>query len=179
MMKKKVLLLAVLALLLTAGCGEAREDSAHPPADVKPVEGASEDGQAEKGPSEEDPSQQSLSEEIAAEISRTEEQEKVVEKKQEAATTQPEMNKTAEEMYQLWDDTLNAVWKLLEASLSEADMDALRKEELQWIASKEAEVRAAGLENEGGSIQPLVEAMTGAELTRARVYELAEYAEAR
>ena len=42
-----------------------------------------------------------------------------------------------------------------------------------------AEVRAAGLENGGGSIQPLVEAMTGAELTRARVYALAGYAEAR
>lgn len=174
MMKKKVLLLAVLALLLTAGCGEAREDSAHPPADVKAAEGASKEGQ-----SEEAPSQQSLSEKIAVEISRTEEQEKAVEKKQKAATTQPEMNTTAEEMYRLWDDTLNAVWKLLEASLDEADMDALREEELQWIASKEAEVRAAGLENEGGSIQPLVEAMTAAELTRARVYALAEYAEAR
>ncbi len=179
MMKKKMLLLAVLVLLLTAGCGEAREHSAPPPADAKAAEGGSGEGQAEAVLSEDAASRQSLSEEIAAEISRTEEQEKVVEKKQEAATTQPEMNTTAEEMYQLWDDTLNAVWKLLEASLSEADMDALRKEELQWIASKEAEVRAAGLENEGGSIQPLVESMTGAELTRARVYALAGYAEER
>ncbi len=121
--------------------------------------------------------EQSLSERIAMEISFAEEQEKEVEKKQEAAVTQPEMNESAEEMYQLWDDTLNIVWKLLEANLDTADMEALRKEEMEWIASKDAEVQAAGLENEGGSLQPLLEAMKAAELTKARVYELAKYAE--
>jgi len=119
--------------------------------------------------------EQSLSEKIAAEISYAREQEKELEKKQGKAGTQLEMNETAKEMYQLWDDTLNAVWKLLEADLSEADMDALRKEETEWIVSKEAEVRAAGLENEGGSLQPLLEAMKAAELTKARVYELTKY----
>lgn len=123
--------------------------------------------------------EQSLSEKIAMEISTAEEQEKEVEKKQEEAVTQLEMNETAQEMYQLWDDTLNAVWKLLEADLSESDMDILRKEEKEWIASKDAEVQKAGLENEGGSLQPLLEAVTAAELTKARVYELAEYAEGR
>lgn len=44
--------------------------------------------------------------------------------------------------------------------------------ERDWIASKDAEVLAAGLENEGGSLQPLLEATTAAELTKARVYEL-------
>ena len=38
-------------------------------------------------------------------------------------------------------------------------------------------MQAAGLENESGSIQPLVEAITAAELTKARGYELAKYAE--
>lgn len=124
-------------------------------------------------------SQQSLSEKIAMEISYAGEREKEVEKKQEEAATQPEMNATAEEMYRLWDDTLNAVWGLLETNLDEADMEVLRKEEREWIASKDAEVQAAGLENGGGSMQPLLEAMRAAELTKARVYELAEYAEER
>lgn len=123
--------------------------------------------------------EQSLSERIAMEISIAGEQEKEVEKKQKEAATQPEMNETAEEMYQLWDDTLNVVWKLLEADLSGSDMEILRKEEKEWIASRDAEVQAAGLENEGGSLQPLLEAMKAAELTKARVYELAEYAEER
>ena len=119
--------------------------------------------------------EQSFSERIAAEISYAREQEKEVEKKQEEAGTQAEMNIAAAEMYQLWDDTLNTVWKLLEANLNETDMDALRKEENEWIASKEAEVQAAGLDVEGGSLQPLVEAMKAAELTKARVYELTKY----
>lgn len=123
--------------------------------------------------------EQSLSERIAMEISVAEEQEKEVKKKQEEAATQLEMNETAEEMYQLWDDTLNVVWKLLESDLNESDMEILRKEEKEWIASRDAEVQAAGLENEGGSLQPLQEAMKAAELTKARVYELAEYVEGR
>ena len=71
---------------------------------------------------------------------------------------------------------MNIVWGLLEANLSEADMEVLRKEEKEWIAFKDAEVQAAGQECEGGSIQPSVEASRAADLTKARVYELAEYA---
>lgn len=123
--------------------------------------------------------EQSLSERIAMEISYAEEQEKQVEKMQKEAVTQTEMNESAAELYRLWDDTLNVVWRLLEADLDTADMEALRKEELEWIASKDAEVQAVRQEHEGGSAQPLDEAMKAAELTKARVYELAEYAEGR
>lgn len=92
------------------------------------------------------------------------------------AITQMDMNITAAEMYQLWDDTLNIVWGLLEENLNEEDMEILRKEEREWIASRDAEVQAAGQECGGGSIQPSVEAAIAADLTKARVYELAEYA---
>ncbi|MCI8453290.1 MAG: DUF1311 domain-containing protein [Lachnospiraceae bacterium] len=185
MKKRMLLLLAVMALLLTAGCGK-EEDSAQLPASVEIAEDESEEGEAREGLSGdsaaktlsgEAASEQSLSERIAVEISYAEEQEKEVEKKQEEAVTQPEMNETAKEMYRLWDDALNGVWRLLEANLNEADMEVLRKEEREWIASKDAKVQAAGLENGGGSMQPLVEAMKAAELTKERVYELAEYAE--
>ena len=154
MKKRLLLLLTILTLLFIASCGKA------------------EDGQTGEAAF-----QQNLSERIAKEISDAGEREKEVEKQQAEASTQPEMNKTAEEMYRLWDDTLNIVWKLLEENLSEADMEALRGEEKAWIASRDAEVQAAGLENEGGSLQPLLEAETAAELTKARVYELAKYAD--
>lgn len=136
------------------------------------------DGPSGESPeqTDEDSFQENLFEKIAMEISCAEEQEKEIEKKQEEAVTQQEMNLTAAEMYRLWDDTLNLVWGLLEANLNEADMEALRKEEREWITFKDAEVQAAGQENGGGSIQPLLEAMRAAELTKARVYELAEYA---
>ena len=130
----------------------------------------------EEGQAEAAASQPSLSDEITAEISYAEEREKEIEKKQKAAVTQMDMNLTAAEMHQMWDDTLNIVWGLLEANLSEADMEVLRKEEREWIAFKDAEVQAAGQECEGGSIQPSVEASRAADLTKARVYELAEYA---
>ena len=123
--------------------------------------------------------EQSLSERIAMEISYAEEREKEVEKMQKEAVTQTEMNESAAELYRLWDDALNVVWRLLEADLDTADMEALREEEMEWIASKDAEVQAAGQEHEGGSAQPLDEAMKAAELTKARVYELAKYAEGR
>lgn len=128
------------------------------------------------GQTDGDLSQQNLSEKIAMEISCAEEQEKEIEKKQKEATTQMEMNLTAAEMYQMWDDTLNHVWGLLEENLNEADMEALRNEEREWITFKDAEVQAAGQECGGGSIQPSIEASVAAELTKARVYELAGYA---
>lgn len=122
--------------------------------------------------------QSNFLDEINAKISYTEKQEKKVEIKQEQAETQADMNQTANEMYELWDDTLNAVWKILEANLNKTDMETLRKEERKWVKFKEEEMKAAGEENEGGSMQPLLEAMKGAELTKARVYELAKYAKA-
>ena len=92
-------------------------------------------------------SQQSLSEKIAMEISYAGEREKEVEKKQEEAATQPEMNATAEEMYRLWDNAFSIVPKLPEASLNEADMEVLQNEERVRTASKDTQVQAAGLEN--------------------------------
>lgn len=138
-----------------------------------------EEPEQEEQTQQQDSPQQNLSERIAKEISDAEEQEKEIEKKQREAVTQMDMNITAAQMYQMWDNTLNVVWKLLEANLNEADMEVLRKEERAWIASKEAQVQAVGQECGGGSIQPSLEAGIAVELTKARVYELAAYAEGR
>lgn len=134
---------------------------------------------AEEGFSSSIYEEQSLSERISMEISFAEELERDIDAKIQEADTQQEMNQIAQEGYQKWDETLNIVWKLLEANLGEAEMEALRKEEREWIIYKDEQVQAAGLENEGGSMQPLVEATKAAELTKARVYELAKYAEGR
>lgn len=120
--------------------------------------------------------EESLSERIAAEISYAEEQDAALEAKLQESNTQLEMNEISAEIYQMWDDTLNAVWKLLEAELDDAAMEALRTEERTWINTKEAEVKAAREEVEGGSMQPMIESTKAAELTKKRVYELAEYA---
>lgn len=91
------------------------------------------------------------------------------------AATQREMTEITSEIYKLWDSELNEIWSRLNEKLDTAEMDALKAEEREWIKYKETEIRKAGAEYEGGSMRPMVESQKGAELTRARVYELAKY----
>ena len=121
--------------------------------------------------------QQSLAERIAMEISFAEESGAELEAQIQEAATQADMNEIGAELFRTWDDTLNIVWKLLESELDAETMEVLRAEEREWIAIKDEAVKAAGQEFEGGSLQPMAEAMKAAELTKERVYELAEYAQ--
>ena len=88
---------------------------------------------------------------------------------------QQEMNRLSGELYMLWDDELNSMWGRIREILPEDEMAQLTAEELDWIAEKEAAVAEAGAEMEGGSMQPLLENTKAAEITRTRVYELAQY----
>ena len=118
----------------------------------------------------------SLSERIAEEISYAEERGAELETKLQEAATQLDMNTTSAELLKIWDDALNTVWKLLESELDDAKMETLRTEERNWIANKDEQVKAAGQEYEGGSMKSMAESMKAVELTKERVYELAEYA---
>lgn len=89
--------------------------------------------------------------------------------------TQFEYNEKTGQLYQMWDSDLNAIWSELKASLDEEAFAQLLAEQREWIATKEKEVKAAGSEFEGGSMQPMVMNQKAAELTKARVYELLEY----
>ena len=91
--------------------------------------------------------------------------------------SQAELNEKSQQLYQIWDSELNAVWDVLKQTLDEEAMNALTLEEREWIAEKEAAVSEAGAEYEGGSLQPMVENQKAAELTKARVYELLELLE--
>jgi len=88
--------------------------------------------------------------------------------------TQADLNEKSQQMYEIWDLTLNEIWKILKRNLNEEDMAALTKEQLDWIAMKEASMKEAGAEVEGGSMYALVVYQRGAELTKERVYELME-----
>lgn len=87
---------------------------------------------------------------------------------------QMELNERSGELYKLWDDELNSIWARLKEKLPEEEMAALLTEQRAWITYKESEVEAAGAEYESGSMRPLIENDRAAELTRERVYELAE-----
>ncbi len=98
-----------------------------------------------------------------------------LEKKLQNAQTQLDMTEISNEMYLVWDDTLNIIWRILQSELDEDAMDALTIEERAWIAEKETAVKEAAEGCEGGSIQPMIEAQKAAEMTKERVYELLEY----
>ena len=87
---------------------------------------------------------------------------------------QSTMNSTAAERYYLWDGLLNRMWDYFKETLPEDEMKSLTAQQVKWIAEKEAAVKAAGAEVEGGSMQPLAEYGVAAEYTEARVREWLE-----
>ena len=86
--------------------------------------------------------------------------------------SQTDYNLKTGDLYALWDDTLNDLWGVLEKTLSKDEMDSLTEEENVWIADKDKQIADAGSEVEGGSMQPMLENMKGAELTEERVRQL-------
>lgn len=112
---------------------------------------------------------------IDAELEQLEEEaQQMNDKLQSGELAQLEMNRLSGEIFQLWDDELNSLWSRLKEKLDADAMEELTKEEREWIKWKDQEVKAAGKEMEGGSMQPLLENDKAAELTRKRVYELAD-----
>ncbi len=88
---------------------------------------------------------------------------------------QQDMNQHSAEWYQLWDDELNSLWSRLSDELDAETKARVLEEQRAWIKRKEENVKAAGMQALGGSLQPLLESETAGEMTRARVYILAGY----
>ncbi len=113
---------------------------------------------------------------VKRELESVEEAAKSLENKiQTEELTQLELNETTMEIYRLWDDELNQIWSYLKLKLDAESMERITADEREWISYKESEISNAGADYEGGSIQAMIENEKGAELTKARVYELAEY----
>ena len=90
------------------------------------------------------------------------------------AVTQADLNGKAQELYVLWDTALNELWADLEDTLPEDEFDLLLDQQLTWIDDKEAAVKEAGKDVEGGSMYPLITNAEAAAITEQRVYELFE-----
>lgn len=91
------------------------------------------------------------------------------------AETQMEMNLYSGDLYQLWDDELNSLWKRLSKELNPEMKKKVLKQQRAWIKRKDENVKSAGDMVSGGSIQSLVCNSRAAEMTRVRVYVLAKY----
>lgn len=112
---------------------------------------------------------------IALIVSNAEAKSKELEEMLQESQTQTDMNLTSGQLYSLWDDTINSVWQILKESMEERDFSNLLAEQLLWIERKEIAVNAAAAEYQGGSMAALAANQKAVELTRERVYELAEY----
>lgn len=88
---------------------------------------------------------------------------------------QQEMNYTTGQWYQLWDDELNSLWSRLTEELDAEAKEQILEEQREWIKLKEKNVKSAGEEVMGGSLQPQLENTVAKSMTRARVYVLAGY----
>lgn len=123
-----------------------------------------------------EPVQEGQASSIEEELEKIAQQASVLrEKLNQETLSQDDMNRIASELFMLWDDELNSMWSRLKEILPAETMSRLTDEEVAWISEKESAVAAAGAEVAGGSMQPFVENTKAAELTEARVHELAEY----
>ena len=112
---------------------------------------------------------------VRMEINGAEEQTAALNRRMQAAQTQTELNQLADQKFQVWDNELNSVWKRLEGTLSKDAMERLRAEERTWISRKEKAMQQEAAAYGSGSMASMAYAEKGTELTRARVYVLAEY----
>lgn len=84
------------------------------------------------------------------------------------------MNQGMADLLTLWDDELNSIWKRLIEKLPASEKEAFVKEQQAWIKQKDANADAAEVENGGGSAGPTFRYFREEEMTRVRVYYLAE-----
>lgn len=91
--------------------------------------------------------------------------------------TEPQQHRNiiSSELYFLWDNELNSLWKKIFKELNPIEKKKLLIQQRKWIKRKEENVEMAGQPFEGGSIQPFIHNTRAIEMTRARVYTLAKY----
>lgn len=114
---------------------------------------------------------------IAMIISAAESKSKPLEEELQSDVSQTELNIASGELYNVWDEAINSVWGILRETMDERDFALLLEQQLVWIERKELEIQRAVAGYQGGSIAALVANQTATEITRQRVYELAEYLE--
>lgn len=119
--------------------------------------------------------EQTLAESIQDELAEVEAKSCEYENADWGSMPQQEMNQFTAQWYQLWDDELNSLWSRLTDELDAETKAEILDEQRKWIKRKEQNIRGAGAEAFGGSLQPQLENSVAEEMTRARAYILAGY----
>ncbi|WP_297639089.1 lysozyme inhibitor LprI family protein [uncultured Clostridium sp.] len=87
-------------------------------------------------------------------------------------STQADMNSQSGEVYRMWDDKINEIWKVLEKRLPKSRLETLRTKQLAWIKEKDVRQKKIEKEYKDGSIILLAVNSELAEMTRERCYYL-------
>ncbi len=88
------------------------------------------------------------------------------------AQAQNDMNICADKDYRAADAVLNKVYKDMTKGMDAHTLDLLRKSQRAWIAFRDAECTYQNVENEGGSIYPMVYSGCLTRLTKLRTQQL-------
>jgi len=182
---RKLVVMLVTASLCLGGCGRVENDhkdnSVNNEIIVTTEKSEQESSATIQEPSSEELESLETEEKIDIDVNSmleaTEQEAALLQKKltEDASLTQRDMNELSYEIYMIWDDLLNELWGVLKEHLDQEAMDKLLQDQRAWITQKEAEVKSAGEKYAGGSMAALVSNQKAAELTRSRVYFLAEY----
>lgn len=90
------------------------------------------------------------------------------------ATDTQRLNAAAAEILKMWDDELNSIYQTLKSTLPATEFEQLQQVQRDWITYKQNEVEKVRQEWLGGSGEYSAAKGEEAELTKIRVYELAE-----
>lgn len=194
MMKKRIWMFALVVAFLAAGCANKEEKALQTTQAVQETQTvhvslATQAPETEPAKVVETPAAESVKQEIstAAQIesqsyditkledfmaSMKEQSDEIKYFIENDAMTQNDMNVKSLELYELWDGALNHLWGELKANMSEDEFVALRDKQRAWITDKEAAVKDAAKEFEGGSMYSMVVNSEAAVITEERVYEL-------
>ena len=114
-----------------------------------------------------------ISEEKAEEfLAKAAEIEEYSENVYETAMSQTEINIETGNILTKWDELLNEIYTYLSDNMETDDFAKLEKDELSWIAEKEAAIEEAAKDWEGGSGEAMVRNGTASSYTKERCYYL-------
>ena len=88
--------------------------------------------------------------------------------------TQAEMTQTSLWPYVVWDTELNNLWSRMSDELDATTKEEVLSEQRRWVSLKEKAANLATIENEGGSIRPMLVNIDLEEYTINRCYKLAD-----
>lgn len=167
---KRALALLLTAVLLLSGCGREETPPLTTAADTVPVQTVPETT-AQTEPTTAEPSVHP----VFARLEETEAEAATLYEKlmNDPNLTQADMNDLSMQIYQVWDDLLNEIWKQLQEVLPPEEMQQLTVEERQWINRKEESIQRSAAVYSGGSLAGMAANQRGADLTRRQVYYLA------